>query len=109
MYQAVLGGQCVACFEDTPIMKASIKDGGLALKVLDDTASDPAPYGFAIFSADSQELLDMFNAGLKDIKDSGEYNKIIAKYLGEDAVPTEEAEADADATETPAAEEEAAE
>ena len=36
MYQAVLGGQCVACFEDTPIMKASIKDGGLALKVLDD-------------------------------------------------------------------------
>lgn len=43
MYQAVLGGQCVACFEDTPIMKASIKDGGLALKVLDDTASDPAP------------------------------------------------------------------
>ena len=58
MYQAVLGGQCVACFEDTPIMKASIKDGGLALKVLDDTASDPAPYGFAIFSADSQELLD---------------------------------------------------
>ena len=49
----------------------------------------------------------MFNAGLKDIKDSGEYNKIIAKYLGEDAVPTEEA--DADATETPAAEEEATE
>ena len=87
-------------------MKASIKDGGLALKVLDDTASDPAPYGFAIFSADSQELLDMFNAGLKDIKESGEYNEIIAKYLGEDAVPTEEA--DADATETPAAEEEAA-
>ena len=49
----------------------------------------------------------MFNAGLKDIKESGEYNEIIAKYLGEDAVPTEEA--DADATETPAAEEEAAE
>ena len=49
----------------------------------------------------------MFNAGLKDIKDSGEYNKIIAQYLGEDAVPTEEAETDA--TETPAADEEAAE
>ena len=41
MYQAVLGGQCVGCFEDTPIMKASIKDGALALKVLEDTASDP--------------------------------------------------------------------
>ena len=25
MYQAVIGGQCVACFEDTPIMAATIK------------------------------------------------------------------------------------
>ena len=82
MYQAVLGGQCVGCFEDTPVMKASIKDGGLALKVLDDTASDPAPYGFAIFSEDSQELLDMFNKGLADIKANGKYDEILAKYLG---------------------------
>ena len=82
MYQAVLGGQCVGCFEDTPIMKASIKDGDLALKVLDDTASDPAPYGFAIFSEDSQELLDMFNKGLADIKDNGKYDEILKKYLG---------------------------
>ena len=82
MYQAVLGGQCVGCFEDTPIMKASIKDGDLALKVLDDTASDPAPYGFAIFNADNQELLDAFNAGLADIKANGKYDEILAKYLG---------------------------
>ena len=82
MYQAVLGGQCVACFEDTPIMQASIKDGDLALKVLDDTASDPAQYGFAIFSEDSQELLDMFNKGLADIKENGKYDEILAKYLG---------------------------
>ena len=82
MYQAVLGGQCVGCFEDTPIMKASIKDGDLALKVLDDTASDPAPYGFAIFSEDSQELLDMFNKGLANIKANGKYDEILKKYLG---------------------------
>ncbi len=82
MYQAVLGGQCVGCFEDTPVMKASIKDGGLALKVLDDTASDPAPYGFAVFSEDSQELLDMFNKGLADIKANGKYDEILKKYLG---------------------------
>ena len=82
MYQAVLGGQCVGCFEDTPIMKASIKDGNLALKVLEDTASAPAPYGFAIFSEDSQELLDMFNKGLADIKANGKYDEILAKYLG---------------------------
>lgn len=82
MYQAVLGGQCVACFEDTPIMQASIKDGGLALKVLEDTANEGGDYGFAIFNADNQELLDMFNAGLADIKANGKYDEILAKYLG---------------------------
>ena len=82
MYQAVLGGQCVACFEDTPIMQASIKDGGLALKVLENTATEGAPYGFAIFNPNSQELLDMFNAGLANIKANGKYDEIIAKYLG---------------------------
>lgn len=82
MYQAVLGGQCVACFEDTPIMQASIKDGGLALKVLEDTANEGGEYGFAIFNADNQELLDMFNAGLANIKANGTYDEILAKYLG---------------------------
>ena len=82
MYQAVLGGQCVACFEDTPIMQASIKDGNLALKVLEDTANEGGDYGFAIFNADNQELIDMFNAGLANIKANGKYDEILAKYLG---------------------------
>lgn len=82
MYQAVLGGQVVACFEDTPIMKASIQEGSLALKVLDDTQNEGSPYGFAVFSADKQELVDLFNAGLANIKSNGKYDEIIAKYLG---------------------------
>ncbi|MGI6181177.1 MAG: transporter substrate-binding domain-containing protein [Agathobaculum sp.] len=82
MYQAVLGGQAVACFEDTPIMASSIKDGDLALKILEDTANEGAPYGFAIFNEANQELLDMFNAGLANIKENGKYDEIIAKYLG---------------------------
>ncbi len=82
MYQAVLGGQCVACFEDTPIMQATIKDNGLALKCLEDTANEGGDYGFAIFNPDNQELLDMFNAGLANIKANGTYDEILAKYLG---------------------------
>lgn len=82
MYQAVLGGQTVACFEDTPVMAASIKDGNLALKILEDTANEGQPYGFAIFNEDNQELLDMFNAGLANIQENGTYDEIIAKYLG---------------------------
>ncbi|CBK74851.1 amino acid ABC transporter substrate-binding protein, PAAT family (TC 3.A.1.3.-) [Butyrivibrio fibrisolvens 16/4] len=83
MYQAVVGGQVAACFDDTPIMASNIKDTGIALKILDGTGNDPASYGFAIFNADNQELVDMFNTGLKNIKASGKYDEIIAKYLGE--------------------------
>ena len=82
MYQAVIGGQAVACFEDTPIMITSIKDGGLALKVLEDTANDGSDYGFAVFSEDKQEFIDMFNAGLANIKANGKYDEIINTYLG---------------------------
>ena len=82
MYQAVAGGQAVACFEDTPIMAASIKDGGLGLKIVEGTENEGADYGFAVFNRDDQELLDMFNAGLANIKANGKYDEIIAKYLG---------------------------
>ena len=82
MYQAVAGGQAVACFEDTPIMAASIKDGGLGLKIVEGSENVGADYGFAIFNSDEQELLDMFNAGLANIKANGKYDEIIAKYLG---------------------------
>ena len=82
MYQAVSGGQAVACFEDTPIMAASIKDGGLGLKIVEGSENEGADYGFAIFNEASQDLLDMFNAGLANIKANGKYDEIIAKYLG---------------------------
>lgn len=82
VYQTVIGGQAVALFEDTPVMKASIKSGNLALKVVESSENEGAPYGLAIFNKDNQEFLDLFNAGLKNIKASGEYDKIIEKYLG---------------------------
>ena len=83
MYQAVVGGQVDAVFDDTPIMASNIKDNGLAMKLVDGTGNEPASYGFAIFNADNQELVDMFNAGLANIKANGTYDEIIAKYLGE--------------------------
>ena len=63
-------------------MKASIKEGGLKLKVLDNTQNEGSDYGLAIFNADNQEFLDMFNAGLKNIKANGKYDEIINKYVG---------------------------
>ena len=81
MYQDVILGNSAACVEDTPIMAASIKEGNLALKIPEGMESDGAPYGLAIMDEKNQELLDMFNKGLEDIKANGTYDEIIAKYL----------------------------
>ena len=83
MYQDVILGNSVACVEDTPIMASNIKEGGLALKIPEGMESEGAPYGFAIMDVKNQELLDMFNAGLANIKANGTYDEILAKYLGE--------------------------
>ena len=83
IYMAVIGGQCAACFDDTPILADYIHSGGVLLEMVDGTANEGADYGFAIFDPDKQELVDKFNAGLANIKASGVYDQILAKYLGE--------------------------
>lgn len=62
-------------------MASSIKEGDLALKIPEGMESEGAPYGFAIMDENNQELLDLFNAGLKNIKENGKYDEIIDKYL----------------------------
>ena len=81
MYQDVILGNSSACVEDTPIMAASIKEGGLALQIPEGMESEGAPYGFAIMNENNQELLDMFNKGLANIKANGKYQEILDKYL----------------------------
>ena len=81
MYQDVILGNSVACVEDTPIMAASIKEGGLKLTIPEGMESEGAPYGFAVMNKDNQKLLDMFNAGLANLKASGKYDEILNKYL----------------------------
>ena len=83
VYQAVIGGQCAACFDDTPILADYIKSNGVPLKLVEGTANEGADYGFAVFSPDKQELIDKFNAGLAHIKENGIYDAILAKYLSE--------------------------
>lgn len=81
MYQDVILGNSVACVEDTPIMADNIKTGGLALKIPAGMESAGAPYGFAIMNPVNQELLDMFNKGLANIRANGKYQAILDKYL----------------------------
>lgn len=82
MYQDVILGNSAACVEDTPIMAASIKEGDLPLEIPDGMESDVAPYAFATMHEETQELLDLLNAGLANIIESGVYDEILEKYLG---------------------------
>ena len=81
VFMAVSGGQCAACFEDTPVIEDYVLNGGVFLELVEGTANEGAEYGFAVFSPDKQELVDKFNAGLANIKASGAYDEILARYL----------------------------
>jgi len=82
VYMAVTGGECAACFDDTPALEDYILNGGVFLQMVEGTANEGSGYGFAVFSAEKQELVDKFNAGLANVKASGVYDEIMAKYLG---------------------------
>ena len=83
VFMAVTGGECAACIEDTPVIEDYIRNGGVFLQMLDGTANEGSEYGFVVFNPDKQELVDKFNAGLANIKASGVYDEILARYLGE--------------------------
>lgn len=84
MYQDVEAGNSVACFEDTPVMSYAINTGQVKLNIVaeaESTSEFATPYGFAVNKGANAELLKKFNDGLKNIKENGTYDKIIAKYV----------------------------
>ena len=79
MYQDVLAGNSVACFEDYPVMGYEITRG-MALKMpLDMEAGNS--YGFATMKGANPELVKMFNDGLANLKANGKYDEIINTYI----------------------------
>ncbi|MBQ9059023.1 MAG: transporter substrate-binding domain-containing protein [Atopobiaceae bacterium] len=84
MYQDVIAGNSAACFEDTPVMSYAISTGNVDLKLIaeaDSSSEFATPYGFAVNKGNNAELLQMFNDGLKNIKDNGTYDEIVNKYV----------------------------
>jgi ABC-type amino acid transport substrate-binding protein len=81
MYQDVLTGNSVSCFEDYPVMAYGISQGN-GLEIITEEKEDySTPYGFAVMKGQNSDLLDAFNKGLSDLKDNGGYDDIINKYL----------------------------
>lgn len=79
MYQDVLAGNSVACFEDYPVLGYEISRGTAFKMPLDMEHGNS--YGFAVLKGQNTELLEMFDAGLKNMKDSGKYDEILNTYI----------------------------
>ncbi len=79
MYEDVKTGNTVACFEDYPVMGYGITQGN-GLKMVTDMEKGSS-YGFAVLKGKNTELLEMFDAGLKNIKENGKYQEILDKYI----------------------------
>lgn len=79
MYQDVLSGTSAACFDDYPVLGYEISRG-TALK-LPLTMERGSSYGFATLKGEAPELVEMFNAGLANLKESGKYDEILNTYV----------------------------
>jgi len=79
MYEEVKSGNSVACFEDYPVMGYGISQGnGLKMVTSMERGSS---YGFAVLKGKNQDLLQMFDKGLVNIKANGTYQAILDKYI----------------------------
>lgn len=80
MYQDVITGNSVACFDDHPVIKYAIHKG-TKLRIVTKPV-ETAPYGFAVKRGHNAALLAAFNTGLANLEASGQFDQIKAKYLG---------------------------
>lgn len=82
MYQAVLNGDADACVEDYPVIGYGIAQGN-DLKMIGEMVKGSS-YGFAVLKGQNGELIEKFNAGLKNIIENGTYDDIISNYIAEE-------------------------
>ena len=77
MYQAVLAGEAVACFEDYPVIGYEISRAGPHPS----PPMEKVPLWFRNLKGRKSELVEMFNKGLENIKASGRYDEILNTYI----------------------------
>ncbi|MFD4180385.1 amino acid ABC transporter substrate-binding protein/permease [Rhodococcus sp. NPDC058514] len=83
MYDDVKTGNSVAVFDDYPVLLYGIAQGN-GLKAVGEKEAGNS-YGFAVSKGQNAELIEKFNAGLANLRASGQYDKILDTYLGEGA------------------------
>ena len=83
MYDSLNSGSVVAIMDDEPVIKYAIKQGRKFKTPIEGTPS--GQIAFAVQKDSNPELIEMFNNGLANLKESGEYQKILDKYLSSDS------------------------
>lgn len=81
MYDSLNSGSVDAIMDDEAVLLYSIQQGrNFETPIAGEPSGD---YGFAVKKGSNPELVEMFNNGLAALKESGEYDKILAKYMGD--------------------------
>lgn len=82
MFQEVSNGNADVLIEDYPVIAYAIAESNLDLKIVGDRLNGDN-YGIAVLKGEHADLLDKINAGLQELKDSGEYDEILNTYISE--------------------------
>ena len=82
MFQEVSNGNADVLLEDYPVIAYAIAESGLALKIAGERLTGDN-YGIAVLKGENADLLEKINAGLQELRDSGEYDEILNEYIAE--------------------------
>ncbi|WP_214891920.1 transporter substrate-binding domain-containing protein [Exiguobacterium sp. H66] len=80
MFQEVKNGNAAALIEDYPVISYANKQQNLGLKLVGDRLNGDN-YGIAVLKGENEDLMKKINTGLANLKDSGEYDEIVDRYL----------------------------
>lgn len=82
MFQEVSNGNADVLLEDYPVIAYAIAESGLELKTAGERLTGDQ-YGIAVLKGENADLLEKINTGLQELRDSGEYDEILNKYIAE--------------------------
>lgn len=82
MFQEVSNGNADVLFEDYPVIAYAIAQSELDLKIVGDRLTGDE-YGIAVLKGENADLLKQINTGLQELRDNGEYDEILNKYITE--------------------------
>lgn len=82
MFQEVSNGSADVLIEDYPVIAYAIAQSDLDLQIVGERLNGDN-YGIAVLKGENADLLEKINAGLQELRDSGEYDEIISTYISE--------------------------